>query len=139
MTNQSDGNNTHTQGISRRNLLSNTAMAGAGLIITPFLLSASGLQSENNNNNLDDNKLNKKDYKMKTRKLGKLEVSELGLGCMNMAGYYNPPADKQQSIKTIRTAVENGVTFFDTAEVYGPMLLQPNSASKPLLTESGRN
>ena len=57
---------------------------------------------------------------MKTRKLGTLEVSELGLGCMNMAGNYNPPADHQQSIKTIRKAFENGVRFFDTAEVYGP-------------------
>ncbi|MES2826658.1 MAG: aldo/keto reductase [Bacteroidota bacterium] len=57
---------------------------------------------------------------MKTRKLGTLEVSEIGLGCMNMAGNYNPPADHQQSIKTIRKAFENGVTFFDTAEVYGP-------------------
>ncbi|WP_246050675.1 aldo/keto reductase [Asticcacaulis tiandongensis] len=59
---------------------------------------------------------------MQKRKLGTLEVSELGLGCMNMTGNYNPPADKQQSIKTIRTAVENGVTFFDTAEVYGPYI-----------------
>src|ERR1700710_862684 len=41
---------------------------------------------------------------------------------MNMAGNYNPPADKQQSIKTIRTAFENGVRFFDTAEVYGPFI-----------------
>jgi len=57
---------------------------------------------------------------MKTRKLGNLEVSEIGLGCMNMAGNYNPPANHQQSIKTIRTAFENGVRFFDTAEVYGP-------------------
>ncbi|MNE26950.1 putative oxidoreductase YdbC [compost metagenome] len=57
---------------------------------------------------------------MKTRKLGTLEVSEIGLGCMNMVGNYNPPANHQQSIKTIRTAFENGVRFFDTAEVYGP-------------------
>lgn len=57
---------------------------------------------------------------MKTRKLGKLEVSQIGLGCMNMKGNYNPPADHQQSIATIRKAVESGVTFFDTAEVYGP-------------------
>ena len=112
----------NNQEISRRNFLSNTAMAGAGLILTPFLLSASGVQSENNKNNLGDSKLNKKDIKMKKRKLGGLEVSELGLGCMNMAGNYNPPADKQQSIKTIRTAFENGVTFFDTAEVYGPYI-----------------
>jgi len=108
--------------ISRRTFLSNTTMAGAGLILTPFMVSASGVQSENNNNNLGDNKLNKKDDKMKKRKLGKLEVSELGLGCMNMAGNYNPPADKKQSIKTIHTAYENGVSFFDTAEVYGPYI-----------------
>lgn len=57
---------------------------------------------------------------MKTRKLGSLEVSEMGLGCMNMAGNYNPPADNQQSIANIRKAFEQGVTFFDTAEVYGP-------------------
>ena len=59
---------------------------------------------------------------MQKRKLGTMEVSEIGLGCMNMAGNYNAPADKQTSIKTIRTAFENGVTFFDTAEVYGPYI-----------------
>ena len=59
---------------------------------------------------------------MKTRKLGTLEVSELGAGCMNMSGNYNPPADVAQSILTIRTAVEQGVTLFDTAEVYGPYI-----------------
>ena len=56
---------------------------------------------------------------MKTRKLGTLEVSELGLGCMSISANYGPPADKDQGIKTIRTAYEKGVTFFDTAEVYG--------------------
>ena len=59
---------------------------------------------------------------MKTRKLGALEVSELGFGCMNLSGNYNAPAPKEQGIKTIRTAFESGVTFFDTAEVYGPYL-----------------
>ncbi len=61
-------------------------------------------------------------HPMKTRKLGTLEVSELGSGCMNMSGNYNPPADVPQCIRTIRTAAENGVTFFDTAEVYGPYI-----------------
>jgi aryl-alcohol dehydrogenase-like predicted oxidoreductase len=56
------------------------------------------------------------------RKLGKsdLEVSAIGLGCMGMSFGYGPPADKQEMISLIRTAVERGVTFFDTAEVYGP-------------------
>ncbi|HEU0370277.1 MAG TPA: aldo/keto reductase [Candidatus Acidoferrum sp.] len=59
---------------------------------------------------------------MQKRKLGKsdLEVSALGLGCMGMSFGYGPPADKTEMISLIRTAVERGVTFFDTAEVYGP-------------------
>jgi aryl-alcohol dehydrogenase-like predicted oxidoreductase len=59
---------------------------------------------------------------MQRRKLGSsgLEVSALGLGCMGMSFGYGPAADKQEMITLIRTAVERGVTFFDTAEVYGP-------------------
>jgi len=59
---------------------------------------------------------------MKKRKLGKskLEVSAIGLGCMGMSFGYGPAADKQEMISLIRSAVDRGVTFFDTAEVYGP-------------------
>jgi aryl-alcohol dehydrogenase-like predicted oxidoreductase len=59
---------------------------------------------------------------MKKRKLGNsnLEVSSVGLGCMGMSVSYGPPADKQEMISLIRTAVERGITFFDTAEAYGP-------------------
>jgi aryl-alcohol dehydrogenase-like predicted oxidoreductase len=59
---------------------------------------------------------------MQKRKLGKsnLEVSAIGLGCMGMSFGYGPPADKHEMISLIRLAVERGVTFFDTAEVYGP-------------------
>ena len=59
---------------------------------------------------------------MQTRKLGKsnLEVSALGLGCMGMSFSYGQPMDKQEGITLIRAAVDRGVTFFDTAEVYGP-------------------
>ena len=57
---------------------------------------------------------------MNTRKLGKLEVSEMGAGCMSISANYGPPADRNQGIQVIRTAYEQGVTFFDTAEVYGP-------------------
>jgi aryl-alcohol dehydrogenase-like predicted oxidoreductase len=59
---------------------------------------------------------------MQKRKLGKsnLEVSALGLGCMGMSFGYGPPANKQEMISLLRTAVERGITFFDTAEVYGP-------------------
>src|SRR5947208_1320339 len=59
---------------------------------------------------------------MQKRKLGNsnLEVSALGLGCMGMSYGYGPAADKQEMISLIRTAVERGITFFDTAEAYGP-------------------
>ena len=61
---------------------------------------------------------------MKTRKLGKkgLEVSAIGLGCMGMSFSYGPPKDKQEMTDLLRAAVERGVTFFDTAEVYGPYI-----------------
>src|SRR5437899_6582398 len=61
---------------------------------------------------------------MQKRKLGNsnLEVSALGLGCMGMSFGYGPPADKQEMISLLRKAVELGVTFFDTAEVYGPFM-----------------
>src|SRR6266550_5767167 len=57
---------------------------------------------------------------MKKRKLGTLEVSELGFGCMNLASNYGPAAPIDDAIKVIRAAHSKGVTFFDTAEVYGP-------------------
>jgi aryl-alcohol dehydrogenase-like predicted oxidoreductase len=61
---------------------------------------------------------------MEKRKLGKsgLEVSALGLGCMGMSFSYGPPKDKQEMISLLQAAVERGVTFFDTAEVYGPYI-----------------
>src|SRR5882762_7438921 len=59
---------------------------------------------------------------MQKRRLGKsnLEVSALGLGCMSMSFGYGPAGEKQEMISLIRTAVEQGITFFDTAEIYGP-------------------
>jgi aryl-alcohol dehydrogenase-like predicted oxidoreductase len=57
---------------------------------------------------------------MQKRRLGELEVSALGLGCMGMSANYGPPPDRQEMIALIRAAVDRGVTFFDTAESYGP-------------------
>ena len=61
---------------------------------------------------------------MQKRKLGKsnLEVSAIGLGCMGMSFSYGPPKDKREMTSLLRAAVERGITFFDTAEVYGPFM-----------------
>ena len=61
---------------------------------------------------------------MKKRRLGNgnLEVSEIGLGCMGMSFSYGPPKDKKEMTALLHAAIERGVTFFDTAEVYGPLL-----------------
>jgi aryl-alcohol dehydrogenase-like predicted oxidoreductase len=70
---------------------------------------------------------------MQKRKLGnnKLEVSAIGLGCMGMSFGYGPAADKQEMISLIRTAVDLGVTFFDTAEIYGPFTNEELVGSNP--------
>ena len=100
------------RGISRRDLIARAALIGAGLAVGPPLLAACSDQPHEINNRSEN--------KMQTRKLGALEVSELGAGCMSISANYGPPADRNQGINTIRTAHDKGVTFFDTAEVYGP-------------------
>jgi aryl-alcohol dehydrogenase-like predicted oxidoreductase len=82
---------------------------------------------------------------MQRRKLGTLEVSEMGFGCMNASGEYGPAPDKNQGIGVIRAAHEKGVTFFDTAEFYGPYTneelvgeaLAPIRASVAIATKFG--
>jgi aryl-alcohol dehydrogenase-like predicted oxidoreductase len=105
---QPSGSNTRDRrALSRRDFLGKTALIGAGLAVGPSLWAASSDQPKEIN-------------KMKTRSLGNLEVSELGFGCMSISANYGPPAPRDQGIKVIRAAYEKGVTFFDTAEVYGP-------------------
>jgi aryl-alcohol dehydrogenase-like predicted oxidoreductase len=100
------------RGISRRTLMTRTALIGAGLAAGPLVMAAcSGATPQ-----IDNRSANR----MQNRKLGALEVSELGAGCMSISANYGPPADQSQGIATIRAAHDNGVTFFDTAEVYGP-------------------
>ncbi len=105
-----------SRALSRRDFLINTALVGSGLAVGPLLGAASSAEINNRN----DKGLRKEKNKMETRKLGKLEVSEIGSGCMSISANYGPPADRNQGINVIRTAYEKGVTFFDTAEVYGP-------------------
>lgn len=98
---------------SRRKFIQQTAITGLGLVLAPTFLQASVKQSKNSSNKKEINTMTK-------RKIGKLEVSALGAGCMSISANYGAAADKNEGIKTIRTAHERGVTFFDTAEVYGP-------------------
>lgn len=86
---------------SRRGFLETAAVVGAGLAFAPLGQAAAPRSMQN-------------------RKLGKLEVSALGAGCMSISANYGPPADRQQGIRVIRDAYQKDVTFFDTAEVYGP-------------------
>ena len=95
--------------VSRREFFTNTSLIGASLAVGSTAWAASTNQTK------APNKMN-----MATRKLGKLEVSALGAGCMSMSSNYGSPAPLDESIKVIRAAFEQGVTFFDTAEVYGP-------------------
>jgi aryl-alcohol dehydrogenase-like predicted oxidoreductase len=101
------------QSLTRRDFLATTALAGAGLALTP-LPSAAWSQQPNT--------ADRRSSTMPTRKLGALEVSALGFGCIEVAGMYNLPLDKQEAMRVIRAAYDRGVTFFDTAEVYGPFL-----------------
>ena len=104
--------NNDVRGISRRDLMARTALIGAGLAAAPLVLAACANKPEDIRNRSDND--------MQTRRLGPLDVSELGAGCMSISANYGPPADRNQGIRTIRAAYEKGVTFFDTAEVYGP-------------------
>jgi aryl-alcohol dehydrogenase-like predicted oxidoreductase len=101
----------HT-GIRRRDFLIRTAVVGAALPMGSLAWATSSDQAKYASSQMGSH--------MKTRKLGTLEVSEIGAGAMSISANYGPPADIAQGIKTLRTAHDNGVTFFDTAEVYGP-------------------
>ena len=96
---------------SRREFLTSAALAGAAL----------SLGSASWANPVQPAEPGKGKNTMKTRKLGRLEVSELGFGNMGLSGgHYGPGVDRAQGLRVIRDAHERGVTFFDTAEVYGP-------------------
>ena len=100
------------RGISRRTLMTRAALVGAGLAAGPLVTTACSSATAP----ID----NRSENRMQNRRLGALQVSELGAGCMSISANYGPPADKNQGIATIRAAHDKGVTFFDTAEVYGP-------------------
>src|SRR5215207_4940485 len=97
--------------LSRRDLLARTAVTGAVLPVASSWVVPAAAQTVEPNRGKST---------MKARKLGSLEVSQLGAGCMSISANYGPPAARTQGINLIRSAHERGITFFDTAEVYGP-------------------
>lgn len=100
--------------VNRREVLTGIAAVSAGLMLSPFARATSSGTPKSGKPKLG------RGSDMNTRKLGLLEVSELGAGCMSISANYGPPADRKQGIHVIRKAHDRGVTFFDTAEVYGP-------------------
>ncbi|MHC5732685.1 MAG: twin-arginine translocation signal domain-containing protein, partial [Nostoc sp.] len=95
--------------VGRRDFLAGSALVGASLAVGPWACATPSSQHPENAHGL-----RVREGKLKTRRLGRLEVSELGHGCMSISANYGPPADKAQGIKAIRTAFEKCVTFFDT-------------------------
>ena len=102
---------------SRRSFMATAAAVGVGMVVGSLSWAASSDHAEDT---MSDRRSRRTKTKMNTRRLGTLEVSELGAGCMSISANYGPPANRDQGINVIRTAYERGVTFFDTAEVYGP-------------------
>lgn len=92
-------------GFSRRDVLIGGAVVGAGLSVAPLSWAASPNSAKGAGGSVSGTRVTNK------RKLGSLEVSELGVGCMNISANYGAPAGKEQGIKVIRTAHEQGVTF----------------------------
>ena len=100
--------------LKRRDFISKSALLSAGL-------ASASMTFANKGNSSKEKGVKKHILNQDKRMLGSLEVSALGLGCMSMkSGSYNPPRNKKDMIPVIRGAVDLGVTFFDTAEVYGP-------------------
>ena len=108
--------------MDRRNFLktaSSFALLAAGATTGVSRVFAETPSSSLSGNLLDANTPNT-DNTMEYRKLGELDVSAIGLGCLPMVGYYGGKYDKKDMIALIRRAYDKGITFFDTAEVYGP-------------------
>lgn len=118
---------------SRRDFLVKSALAGAGLTFGSSILALAATTKAARQSNT----FNKINSTMKKRKLGKLEVTELGFGCMNIAWAYGGATPKKEAIQLIRHAYENGIRFFDTAEIYGPFYSEEavGEALKPYRNE----
>lgn len=103
--------------LGRRQFLAGGLALGAAALLSH---SMNGMAYAADTNAAPDTQGLRQDKQMEHRKLGSLEVSAIGLGCLPMVGYYGGNYEKKDMVALIRRAFERGVTFFDTAEVYGP-------------------
>jgi aryl-alcohol dehydrogenase-like predicted oxidoreductase len=103
---------------SRRDFVTRASLIGAGLVVGPLWTGCSDQPPEVRSTTGPGSA--RASNTMKTRQLGTLKVSEIGAGAMSISANYGPPADRDEGIKVLREAHQRGVTFFDTAEVYGP-------------------
>lgn len=103
--------------LGRRQFLAGGLALGATALLSH---SMNGMAYASDTNTTPDTQGLRQDKQMEHRKIGSLEVSAIGLGCLPMVGYYGGKYEKKDMIALIRRAFESGVTFFDTAEVYGP-------------------
>lgn len=106
---------------TRRDFIIRSSIAGAAIALGAkalFSAATAEAKSVKTSTGASRAQLTKGDFK--TRKLGSLEVTEMGFGCMNLAWAYNAPMDKESAIRLVRRAYDRGVRFFDSAEVYGP-------------------
>jgi aryl-alcohol dehydrogenase-like predicted oxidoreductase len=106
--------------ISRRDFVANAALISAGLAVAPLFGCDNERPHRESRVPNAGTGTSMETPQLGTRRLGTLEVSALGAGCMSISANYGPPADRNQGINVIRAAHEKGVIFFDTAEVYGP-------------------
>lgn len=106
---------------SRRKFLSSSTIAGVGLSLNPFSMWANTKGNDTSQGKI--NKSQQQNLNPDKRRLGNLEVSPLGLGALSVVGFYTGGVRDQYKVnKLYREAYDNGVTFFDTAEVYGPLI-----------------
>jgi aryl-alcohol dehydrogenase-like predicted oxidoreductase len=121
--------NPESKGISRRDFITRSAVVGASLAVTKYTWALPGATMQNTTSATKPGN--------ERRKLGSLEVSGLGFGCMNIAWAYGPPTEKSEAVRLIRSAHDEGCTFFDTAEVYGPFYSEEvvGEALKPVRDE----
>lgn len=119
---------------NRRDFIVKSALVSAGLLLGNSVFASPNKTSSKNTSTYTDS-LNSDS--ISRRKLGSLEVTELGFGCMNVAWAYGPATPKEKAVKIIRSAYEKGVRFFDTAEVYGPFYSEEmvGEALKPFRNE----